>query len=320
MRQIVSIALIIASALVAQGCQKAEENPVIARVNNAEIRKSQLQQAIQRRAVFLQQQGQPIPQDLQQQAVHLLIQNELLYQDGSQLDIPDLMQAVEQQYRDLVARYPSEDVFKSSLQQANTTPEQVRQNIRKTVIINNLVENKIGKGITVSNKELKSFYKKNKEALKKPDTANARHILIALPPSPTEEEEKAAQEKIAEIKARLKKGEPFEELAMIYSDGPSSSQGGDLGTLTRGVLDPELEEIIFSAKKGRVVGPERTKSGYHLIRVDSREHSRIPSFKEVKEEIREKLRRDKVNQATAAYLGDVASRSRIEIVPQQPPM
>lgn len=316
------VTLFITMALVAMagsGCQKPEEeNPVIARVNGAEIRRNQLQMIAQRRAMFLQQQGQPVPPALGQQALQLLIQNELLFQEGSRLEIPELGPVVEQKYREFVARFPSEEAFHASLKQANTTPDDVRNNIRRDVIINNLVENKIGGEIAVSDSEMQSYYKKNKKSLEKPETVRARHILIGLPPSPTEEEEKAALEKIADIKKKLKKKEPFEELARVYSDHPTSSNGGDLGTFPRGATDPEFDEAAFAAKVGRLTGPVKTKLGYHLILVESKERSRIPKFKEIKEELRARLKRGKINEATAAFLGDVAARSQIDIVPQQP--
>lgn len=317
MRKITSFVLLAILALAWSGCQKPEEDPVIARINGTEIRKSQLQGAVQRRASFLRQQGQPMPPNLQQQALQMLIQNELLYQEGSMLDMPELEETVELRYREISARFPSEDAFRSSMQQMNASPENIRENIRREVIINNMVENKIAEDITISDKEVKSFYKENKEKLRKPENVRARQILISLPPAPTEEEERVAQDKVADIKKRLKK-ESFEELAMIYSDHPSSSQGGDLGILTRGRADPEFEEAVFSAKKGRVTGPVKTKSGLHLILVESREQSGIPPLKEIMEGLRERLKREKINQATAAFLEGVAARSQIEIVPQQP--
>lgn len=310
--------MMIILALAWAGCEKPDENPVIARVNGVEITQSQLQQAARRRAAFFQQQGQPIPPDIMQQAMQLLIQNELLYQEGSRLDIPELQATVEQQYKELASRFPSEEALLASLAQANTTPQQVRANLRRDAIINNLVENEVAGDIDITDKEVKVFYKENEENLRKPESVTARHILVSLPPSPSEEEEKAALEKIAEIQKKLKKGEKFDELAAVYSDHPTSAQGGELGTLIRGRTDPEFEEAAFALKVGKISNPVKTKLGYHLIRVDAREKSRIPSLKEVDEGLREKLKRDEVNKRMSAYLGDLASRSSIETV--SPPL
>lgn len=319
MRKVTAFFLMIILALAWSGCEKPEEDPAIARVNGVEIRRSQLQQAARRRAAFFQQQGQPIPPDIMQQAMQLLIQNELLYQEGARLDIPELQTTIEQQYNELAARFPSEEALQASLAQGNTTPEMVKADLRRDAIINNLVENEVAGDIEISEKEVKNHYKENREKLKRPETVNVRHILVSLPPSATEEEEKAALEKIAEVQKRLKKGETFEELAAIYSDHPTSAQGGDLGTIMRGRIDPEFEEAAFSARVGKIGKPVKTQMGYHLIRVDAKEKSRIPSYKEVEEIVREKLKRDEVNKRMSAYLGEIAARSTIETIPQPLP-
>lgn len=319
MRKVTVLVLMGILAAAWSGCEKPEEDPTIARVNGVEIRRSQLQQAARRRAAFFQQQGQPIPPDIMQQAMQLLIQNELLYQEGARLDIPDLQLTVEQQYKELAARFPSDQAFQASLAQANTTPEMVKANIRRDAIINNLVENEVAADIEIADKEVKEYYKENREKLKKPESVNVRHILVSLSPSATGEEEKAALEKISEVQKRLKKGESFEELAAIYSDHPTSAQGGDLGTVMKGQIDPEFEEAAFSARVGKVTKPVKTKMGYHLIRVDSKEKAHIPSYSEVEEIVREKLRRDEINRRMSAYLGEIAARSTIETIPQPLP-
>ena len=41
--------------------------------------------------------------------------------------------------------------------------------------------------------------------------------------------------------------------------------GGDLGWVTKGQLDPELDTALADMDKGDLVGPIKTLSGYHLI-------------------------------------------------------
>lgn len=75
------------------------------------------------------------------------------------------------------------------------------------------------------------------------------------------------QKKAYELLARIKSGEGFETIAKEYSQCPSKSKGGDLGTFGRGQMVKKFEDAAFNAKKGEVVGPVKTEFGYHLIKV-----------------------------------------------------
>lgn len=64
-----------------------------------------------------------------------------------------------------------------------------------------------------------------------------------------------------DIKARLGKGESFADLAREVSlDEQSKAGGGDLGWLPRGVLDPQLNWIIFALNPGEVSVPVPTEA------------------------------------------------------------
>jgi peptidyl-prolyl cis-trans isomerase C len=84
---------------------------------------------------------------------------------------------------------------------------------------------------------------------------NAAHILV--------ETEKKAKE----LKERINGGEQFADLAKKYSSCPSGKKGGDLGWFGRGDMVPEFEKAAFTGKVGDVIGPVRTKFGWHLIMV-----------------------------------------------------
>lgn len=102
------------------------------------------------------------------------------------------------------------------------------------------------------------------------DTVGARHVLIQYEGSMrapakvtrTQEEAKAEIEKILEL---AKQGEDFEDLAMQYSDCPSASKRGDLGTFGRGMMHPAFEEAAFGCEVGGTTGIVETPFGYHII-------------------------------------------------------
>ena len=96
---------------------------------------------------------------------------------------------------------------------------------------------------------------------------HARHILVKVPDDPNDKDWEQAKSRIEAIREELDSGAAFENLARRHSDCPSKSRGGDLDWFGRGGMVKEFEEACWSAEAGEVIGPVKTKFGYHLIEV-----------------------------------------------------
>lgn len=117
------------------------------------------------------------------------------------------------------------------------------------------------------------------------EAVRASHILIPIKGSSPEDTLKAYNRAMA-IADSARNGISFAKLAKDNSaDTYSAQKGGDLGFFSRGMMVREFEQAAFDAKVGEIVGPVRTRFGYHIIRVT--EKKPIPSFDEAKDKIRE---------------------------------
>lgn len=90
-------------------------------------------------------------------------------------------------------------------------------------------------------------------------TATARHLLVE------------SEELCNELKQRIANGEDFAALAKEYSQCPSGSQGGDLGSFGQGQMVPEFDTVVFNEAINVVHGPVETQFGFHLLETTSRE-------------------------------------------------
>jgi peptidyl-prolyl cis-trans isomerase D len=141
--------------------------------------------------------------------------------------------------------------------------------------------------------EIKKYYTNHQDQFKREEKVKARHILLKLNNNATQQEINATQKKIAHLKELLEKGQDFTELAKNHSEGPSASQGGDLGWFGRGSMTPPFEKAAFALKEGQISDPVKTRFGFHLIKVDKRQEPGISPFEEVKQKIKDQLRKDK---------------------------
>ncbi len=118
--------------------------------------------------------------------------------------------------------------------------------------------------VDVSEEALLDYYENSKSRYLQDEQRRARHILI-----PFEDDEDAAEEQAKALTARIRAGEPFEDLARTYSkDGGTSGQGGDLGLIMQSQMPGELGNAIFSMFEGDIEGPVRTDFGFHVVRLD----------------------------------------------------
>lgn len=122
---------------------------------------------------------------------------------------------------------------------------------------------------------------------KKPrvESVHASHILIQIKGSTPEDTLKAYNEAIA-IMDSIKQGVDFAKLALDNSsDKYSAEKGGDLGFFSRGMMVKEFDQAAFNIAVGQVVGPVRTRFGYHIIKLT--DVKQLPSFEAAKDKIRE---------------------------------
>ncbi len=95
-----------------------------------------------------------------------------------------------------------------------------------------------------------------------------------------------SRQQAVQIKGRLDGGENFADVARATStDTGSAPRGGDLGCYGRqNQFLPEFSQAIFSQPVGTVGAPVKTKYGYHLILVRSRD---TPPYDKVASQVRD---------------------------------
>jgi peptidylprolyl isomerase/peptidyl-prolyl cis-trans isomerase D len=99
----------------------------------------------------------------------------------------------------------------------------------------------------------------------------ASHILLE-----SDEENSDLRDRLSTIRDSIESGAAsFAAMARQYSEDQSASEGGDLGWFGEGRMVPAFEDAAFSADPGSLVGPIKSKFGYHLIRVHQRTTTKV---------------------------------------------
>jgi peptidyl-prolyl cis-trans isomerase SurA len=204
--------------------------------------------------------------------------------------------------------------FRALLKAEGLTVEQVRRNIGERLAIGRLLARQVRSTIIIGEDELKEHYEANREKYRRTPTAEIRYILFPVSPG---DEEAPARGRAEEARTRIAAGEDFTRVAEQVS-ASGMGQGGDLLTVHRGELAPEIEAAAFGASAGDVSPPVRTSAGWHLIKVERVQGESMASFSEVRDAIRDQLIQQRYEAKRKEWLANLRAKSFIQILAQTP--
>ncbi len=176
--------------------------------------------------------------------------------------------------------------------------------------------------------EMQDYYDEHPEEFKIPKSVKARHILIKTEKDEKPESvEKKKQKALDVLKMLKEEGKDFAAVAKEYSEDPGSKvNGGDLGEFTKERMVKPFADKAFSMQPGEISEPVLSQFGWHIIKVESVNEEKNPSFEESKEKIKKKLTDEKAKniayeKAEALYnlcfegdnLAKIAEKNGIQI-------
>jgi peptidyl-prolyl cis-trans isomerase C len=312
------IGLMCFSSPVAAADEKATEK-TIATVNGVVITQDDLAREIEGFRQQAARRGQSLEEakmsELKKDIRERLIDKELLYQESLKKGIkvnPDL---VNKQWDQITGQFPDKAKMNEAMEKMNLSESGIKKQIEKQLTINQFINEQITAKIQLAPDEAKKYYESNPSSFKKPEEVRASHILIKLEPKADQTQKDAALKKIKELQVKLENGEDFASLAKEYSEGPSKSRGGDLGTFRKGQMVKPFEKAAFALEPGKISDVVETSFGYHLIKVFDKQPESTIEFDVIKARLENFLKQNKTQQELKLYLPELEKGAKIERFP-----
>ncbi len=150
----------------------------------------------------------------------------------------------------------------------------MRDMVREQLLMQRM-QNEIVKDVAITPREVKDFYNNlPKDSIPLVESEIELSQIVRYPTS-GEDQIYEVRKKLLDLRQRILNGESFETLAVLYSEGPSASHGGDIGWAGKAELDPAYAKAAFSLKKGQVSKIVESSFGYHLIQLIDKTEDRI---------------------------------------------
>src|SRR6266852_3202099 len=161
-------------------------------------------------------------------------------------------------------------------------------------------KNKLMREIAVDQEELAAYYRTHQDDFKLPPRVLLQHFLYKTP------------EKAAQAEARLRQGAAFDELAKDKK-ADSDVLMVEHGWFTPSLLIPELSEIAFQLPVGGTSRVLHSSYGYHVLRAEAQEPSRVKDFAEARPEILDKVRQTKAAKLYGEILDNTKNSQQVRL-------
>ncbi len=112
--------------------------------------------------------------------------------------------------------------------------------------------------VTVADNVVNEYYARNVDRYLRPETRRVRHLVLA---------DRGSADVVA---ARARSRAPSSQPAAVRSTGSAGAPAGaTVEQVSRGQVCGPLEDALFAAAPGDVVGPLRSELGWHVARVEA---------------------------------------------------
>ncbi len=174
------------------------------------------------------------------------------------------------------------------------------QRAKDQMLLDALMSDVLKDKVEISDKELQDFYASHVSMLPQAQQIRAAQIVVPTIKQATE------------LKQQLDGGADFADLARRFSmDQATKAKGGDLGQYRKGQTPPQVEAVLLSLKPGTVSQPIETSSGFHLVKVLSRQGEDKDTV--VRERLRQELVAEKRRQQFEDYLRNLRTMATIRM-------
>jgi len=295
---------------------------ILVKVNGEIITKTELEN---RQVAALRQRAQQMSDDELKKAIAALtpdilvdaVDELLLLQRGKELGY----KVTDEQFKRVLDnirkenKLENDEQFAAALKQEGITVDQLRRNLEKQMVINQVKQVEVASKVGISESEAQAYYAEHKNEFTTPASLTLRELLVAVKPdgkSVNVAADDAAKAKAESLVARARAGEPFAALVAEASDAPSKANGGLVGPLSAEELDPGVRKLIEGLKPGSVTDVFRTGGGYALLQLETSTPPVVKAFDAARDDIAQKVYESKGNAEYGRYLAKLRAQAIIE--------
>jgi peptidyl-prolyl cis-trans isomerase SurA len=264
---------------------------------------------------------------LVRQTLEALIDRSLLVQEAKrELKSPQrydkIMELADRMWREdqllpMEARYAvdSEQQLRERITAEGRSLDEMHQSFRQDFLAQGYLHDKLKDRTKVELPDLLRYYNEHvqRHEFDHPAQITWRELVVEVGKYPQRD---LARQKADSLRAQLRRGADFAQLARTQSDGPTSArnQGGLMQTSPEGYAVLAVNEALQALPIGQVSEVLEGPNSFHIVRVEDRRPAGPATFEEVQDQIRATLSDQRFQAERAAFLAKLRERTLITTI------
>ncbi len=249
-----------------------------------------------------------------QAALDQLVERKLMKQLAEEMKVkpdPKRIAAFLKSIDDRIKADPKFGVFLAS---AGNTPEQRRrdgEHIARVEAVQLALRGRIQARTATT---VEAYYEKRKADFMLRGGTEAWRIVIRAPSTMVQRDRDIAKVRALEIHKKVsEKPAEFENLARIHSEGGKGNEGGYIGFVPNGGMDPDLDKVLHAAKAGSILPLVEDARGFYIYKVGGKREGRQGTLEEVRDEIFNRLYRGIATREINKEISRLSSKRQVKV-------
>lgn len=251
----------------------------------------------------------PSNKELQERILRTLVDDILINQEAARLKVKVSDAEIESRIKEMRDKGRlTDEQFNQQLRLEGMTRKQFTDAMKKDIVKKQILGYMVQRKVVVPDEEVRAYYDAHKGSIRA--EVGQRIGLIML----------GKLDEAKALKQRIASGQiTFADAARKFSIGPGAEQGGDLGKVELKDLAPELQQALRNVQPGQVSDPVMLDGKPVLLTFEASSGPQAPAaggappYESVKDEIRERIFRDKLEKQFSDYLEKLRAKSVIKI-------
>ncbi len=252
---------------------------------------------------------------LRLQLLNQLIEDRLVYQEAQKLGITVDESEIQEELNSFKSQFPDQTRFENEMEKAGIKLTDLEKRIRERLSISKLHQALIHGKVVVSPTEVEQYYQDHPDEFSQKEEVKVWCITLrkgeeAIKKGTTDE---SVKRKAGLLIAQLKQGADFETLAKENSQDSHAQQGGYIGFVQRNQMVSSIDQVLFSLPEGSLSDVLETENNYHIFKIGEKRKASHRTFEEARDEIADKLYRQKAHERFVSWMDDLKKKSFISI-------
>jgi parvulin-like peptidyl-prolyl isomerase len=259
-------------------------------------------------------------QKLMRQMLPGMVENKILYLEFLRQIPPERLKDVEKKLAEEFDQEKLDTAVERAKVNPPAEPDELRRKYgsslekeRRAYMEQKLGRAMLGKEIDfqveITHEEMLRYYHEHSAEFAVPARAKWEQLSVRFDNHPSKED---AWQKIAAMGNEVLRGAPLAAVAKRHSEAPNAAEGGQHDWITQGSLaSTKIDEAVFTLPRNRLSQIIEDERGFHIVRILDREDAHQIDFVEAQADIKEKLKKQKVQEQVMAFVDRLKSRTRV---------